>query len=159
MTAVQGEPLPAKEGRGWTADDGSFGARLALIRQRMQWNIKEAARECGIPGASWASWEAGALPRRYTEMCHLIANRTGADVVWLMDGPRVVRDSEPNVRLDDPTRTALPRQPNGRTSPHTTNGLSPSAPQRRDHTRPPSAVPVTRRRPVSVRPPARPMVA
>lgn len=87
MTAVQGEPRPANLGQGWTVDDSTFGARLALVRQRMQWNIKEAARECGIPAASWGSWESGSMPRRYTEMCQLIADRTGADVSWLVMGP------------------------------------------------------------------------
>lgn len=89
MTAVHGEPRPANLGHGWTVDDSTFGARLALVRQRMQWNIKEAARECGIPAASWGTWESGAMPRRYTEMCRLIANRTGCDYGWLLDGPRL----------------------------------------------------------------------
>jgi transcriptional regulator with XRE-family HTH domain len=87
MTAVQGEPRPRNLAQGWTVDDSTFGARLALVRQRMQWNVKEAARECGIPAASWGSWENGAMPRRYTEMCRLIAQRTGADYGWLLDGP------------------------------------------------------------------------
>lgn len=86
MTAVQGEPLAANEGAGWTVDDSEFGARLALVRQRMQWNIKEAARECDVPAASWGSWEAGSMPRRYAEVCDKISRRTGADYVWLMAG-------------------------------------------------------------------------
>lgn len=86
MTAVHGEPRPANLEQGWTVDDSTFGARLALVRQRMQWNIKEAARECGIPAASWGSWEVGAMPRRYTETCRLIANATGASYMWLLDG-------------------------------------------------------------------------
>lgn len=89
MTAVHGEPLSANLGQGWTVDDSTFGARLALVRQRMQWNIKEAARECGIPAASWGTWEGGAMPRRYTEMCRLISDRTGCDYGWLLDGPRM----------------------------------------------------------------------
>jgi hypothetical protein len=92
MTAVHGEPRPANgaaPAQGWTPDDSDFGARLALVRQRMQWNIKEAARECGIPAASWGSWEAGAMPRRYQESCRLIAERTGVDLGWLMMGSRV----------------------------------------------------------------------
>jgi len=87
MTAVQGEPRPSNLEQGWTVDDSTFGARLALVRQRMRWNIKEAARECGIPAASWGTWEDGAMPRRYVEMCRLIAERTGADYGWLLDGP------------------------------------------------------------------------
>jgi hypothetical protein len=59
----------------------------------MQWNIKEAARECGIPAASWGTWENGAMPRRYTEMCRLISNRTGCDYGWLVDGPRLTGTS------------------------------------------------------------------
>jgi len=88
MTTVHGEPRPANLNQGWTVDDSTFGARLALVRQRMQWNIKEAARECGIPAASWGAWESGAMPRRYTEMCQLIANRTGANFMWLLAGPQ-----------------------------------------------------------------------
>lgn len=88
MTAVHGEPTPANVGGGgWTVNDGEFGARLALVRQRMKWNIKEAATECGLPAASWASWEAGSMPRRYAEVCEKIAQRTGADFLWLMAGP------------------------------------------------------------------------
>ena len=95
MTAVHGEPRPANLGQGWTVDDSTFGARLALVRQRMQWNIKEAARECGIPAASWGTWENGAMPRRYTEMCRLISERTGCDYGWLLDGPRLTGKAGP----------------------------------------------------------------
>ncbi|BCJ45367.1 hypothetical protein GCM10010168_86360 [Actinoplanes ianthinogenes] len=90
MTAVHGEPSPANEGtatEGWTVDDSQFGARLALVRQRMRWNIKEAAQACGIAPASWASWEDGAMPRKYTEICEKIAARTGANYLWLVAGP------------------------------------------------------------------------
>lgn len=87
MTAVQGEPTPANvEGNGWTVDDSEFGARLALVRQRLRWNIKEAATECGLPPASWASWEAGAMPRQLADTCDRIAQRTGADYLWLLAG-------------------------------------------------------------------------
>ena len=44
--------------QGWVADDSEFGARLALIRQRMAWgNVKEAALACGLPVESWRNWE------------------------------------------------------------------------------------------------------
>ncbi len=117
MTAVHGEPRPANLGQGWTVDDSTFGARLALVRQRMQWNIKEAARECGIPAASWGTWENGAMPRRYTEMCRLIANRTGADLGWLVMGPEdkgaqaTASWLPPPVRTSEhaPTLTSRPR--------------------------------------------------
>jgi transcriptional regulator with XRE-family HTH domain len=125
MTAVNGEPPDVNQGQGWTIDDSSFGARLALVRQRMRWNIKEAARECGIPPASWANWEAGAMPRRYTEMCRLIAQRTGANYLWLIAGP--------DSRSIGPTRyLALTRRsPAGRDRP----------PEQRGSTRPGSGRP------------------
>ena len=52
----------------------------------MNWNVKEAARECGVPAASWRSWEEGAQPRRVFEVLGLIAERTGADYMWLLMG-------------------------------------------------------------------------
>lgn len=74
--------------RGWTVDTSTFGARLALVRHRMNWNVKEAARECGVPAASWRSWEEGAQPRRLFEIVELISRRTGADYMWLLVGDR-----------------------------------------------------------------------
>ncbi len=75
---------------GWTVDDSSFGARLALVRQKMDWNIKEAARECGVPGASWRTWERdGVSPRNKDEIAWTIAERTGCDYGWLLAGPRL----------------------------------------------------------------------
>jgi transcriptional regulator with XRE-family HTH domain len=155
MTAVHGEPRTANEGQahGWTPDDREFGARLALIRQRMQWNIKEAARECGIPAASWGSWEAGAMPRRYLESCRLIAERTGVDLGWLMMGSRVRGLSE----ISDPPRPdgrpASPEEPKRHAA------SRPLGPSRRDITRPSSPVPPSRRRPSPVRPGDRVMAA
>lgn len=74
---------------GWTADDGAFGARLALIRQRMGWgNIALAAKECGVPTDSWRNWEVdGREPRRLTTIAMTIATRTGCDYLWLVHGP------------------------------------------------------------------------
>ena len=71
----------------WTANDATFGARLALIRQRMAWgNLKEAAIACGIPVESWRAWERDSvLPRRYLETCAQIAAATGCDYGWLVD--------------------------------------------------------------------------
>lgn len=66
-------------------DDEAFGARLALVRQRMGWgNVKEAALACGLPVESWRGWERdGRLPRDLVGTCRAIAQRTGADVNWL----------------------------------------------------------------------------
>lgn len=71
----------------WTANDGTFAARLALIRQRMNWNVKEAALACGIPPQSWRTWESGAMPqgRMYFARCEQIAQVTGCDYGWLVD--------------------------------------------------------------------------
>lgn len=129
MTAVQGEPLSAKEGQGWRPDDSTFGARLALVRQRMQWNIKEAARECGIPAASWGTWEAGALPRRYTEMCRLITERTGADFIWLVAGSdgagaaqAIAHYFQPPIRTTDHRSHPRDNRPSGHAGGRTTDG-------------------------------------
>src|SRR6188768_3176818 len=141
MTAVQGEPRPANLEQGWTVDDSTFGARLALVRQRMQWNIKEAARECGIAAASWGTWENGAMPRRYTEMCRLIADRTGADLTWLVMGPsrptgqagdRVTRTI---VRVDSDLQPRAVLRPEGAGG-HAATRTGPLSHGRRDATRP-----------------------
>jgi hypothetical protein len=86
MTGRSGDPPSGHEG--WTVDDSEFAARLALVRWKMRWNTKEAARQCDLPAASWASWEGGSMPRRYTDICHQIANATGADYLWLVTGSR-----------------------------------------------------------------------
>jgi len=71
-----------------TAD--TFGARLALVRQRMGWgNVKEAALACGAPVESWRNWERdGARPRNIVDIAERIAERTGCDFYWLLTGPR-----------------------------------------------------------------------
>lgn len=88
---------------GWIPDDGQFGARLALVRQRMAWgNVKEAALACGIPVESWRSWERdGAYPRKIDEVSRRIADRTGADFMWVMSGeswPRELAEQRQMVR-------------------------------------------------------------
>jgi hypothetical protein len=76
---------------GWTADDGTFGARLALIRQRMQWgNVKEAALACGVPVESWRTWERdGRVPRNIVQIARQISEQTGCDYLWLLIGQQV----------------------------------------------------------------------
>jgi len=71
----------------WIPTTGTFAARLALIRNSMQWNLKEASVECGFQINQWANWEAGRMPRNFTKTCDVIAQRTGVDVIWLMIGP------------------------------------------------------------------------
>lgn len=73
----------------WTADASTFGARLALVRQRMGWgNVKTAAQKCGLPVESWRNWERdGVEPRRLTTIAMTIASVSGCDFLWLVHGP------------------------------------------------------------------------
>jgi transcriptional regulator with XRE-family HTH domain len=74
--------------RGWTVDASSFGARLALIRQRMDWNLKEAALACNVPAQSWTNWERKDTdPRALLAVVRQISDRTGCDYLWLLAGP------------------------------------------------------------------------
>jgi len=77
----EAEPVP------WAPDDSSFGARLALVRQRMHWNTAEAARACGLNPDSWRLWEEGRRPRDFEVAAKRIAHRTGCDLRWLTLGP------------------------------------------------------------------------
>lgn len=78
----------ANDSAPWVPNDSTWGARLALIRQRMKWtNVAQAARECGIPADSWRNWEEGMEPRRLVTIAMAIATRTGVDVDWLVYGP------------------------------------------------------------------------
>jgi hypothetical protein len=53
----------------------------------MGWrNKQEAALACGIPVATWSTWETGAKPRDFEDACHKIANASGCDLNWLMTG-------------------------------------------------------------------------
>lgn len=86
---------PADAPTGWIPDDTAFGARLALIRQRMGWgNIRKAAQECGLPPESWRTWERdGVQPNRILEIAAIISRRTGCDYAWLLG----VRDHDGSI--------------------------------------------------------------
>lgn len=86
MSTLESTAAPIE---GWVADDATYGARLALIRQRMGWgNIAKAAKECGVPVDSWRNWEVdGRLPHRITTISMAITTRTGCDYLWLVHGP------------------------------------------------------------------------
>lgn len=75
--------------RGWVPDLSTFGARLALVRQRMGWtNIKEAAEACAIAPQTWRHWESGRFgPRQLVNACIKISGVTGVDYRWLALGP------------------------------------------------------------------------
>lgn len=73
----------------WMPTLDSFGARLALVRQRMGWNVKEAAVACGLPPENWRRWERDGLePRRIVTIAVAISTRTGCDLDWLVYGPK-----------------------------------------------------------------------
>lgn len=71
----------------WIPSIDDFGSRLALVRHRMGWNVKEAARECGLAAATWRLWEEGGSPRNIITTAMAISNRTGCDYLWLVHGP------------------------------------------------------------------------
>lgn len=95
MTISVGEPRT-----GWVADDSTFGARLALIRQRMGWgNVKEGADACGLPAESWRRWERdGRAPRDVVQIAEKISDVTGCDLGWLLAGSRL-RGRERNLDI------------------------------------------------------------
>ncbi len=74
--------------RGWVTDASAFGARLAMLRQHKGWgNVTEAAQACGLPKESWRNWERdNREPRNYVQVCRLISQVTGVNLMWLMTG-------------------------------------------------------------------------
>ncbi|UWZ37565.1 hypothetical protein Drose_04575 [Dactylosporangium roseum] len=91
-TATEEPAAPAA----WIPDDTDFGARLAMVRWRMGWNIKEAAAACGVPAASWRLWElGGAQPRKLMVVGRKISSRTGVSLAWLVDGRDLVGGQTP----------------------------------------------------------------
>jgi transcriptional regulator with XRE-family HTH domain len=67
-------------------DASEFGARLALVRWHMGWNISEAEKACGISQNTWANWEKGSRPRDFQKATESIAEKASVDLVWLMTG-------------------------------------------------------------------------
>jgi len=98
----------------WIPDDSGFGARLALIRQRMGWgNVKEGALACGIPVQSWRTWERdNVLPRNYPQICRQIHEKTGCDLDWLMRGSST-EGSEHKIRFGRSASRPLDNRPAG----------------------------------------------
>lgn len=122
----------------WIPDDGTFGARLALIRQRMGWgNVKEAATACGLPTESWRTWERdGVEPRGLQRIATQISAATGCDLVWLMGGSALRR----------PGAVAAQNSCSGQKPDRPTDNRSPGHAGRRTPTTP-SAERATTRRP------------
>lgn len=116
-TQTVGTPTANDDGEvsTWIPDDRSFGARLALVRWRMQWNMKEAAAECGVSPATWRLWEIeGALPRDMVGTGRKIARRTKCDLGWLIDIPELRGASAiaPYLSLTEQP-TSKPHHPHG----------------------------------------------
>lgn len=70
----------------WVPDTSTFGARLALLRWKMGWNIREAERKCGISQNNWSGWEQGKAPRKIVEVVSRIHWATGVNRDWLLFG-------------------------------------------------------------------------
>lgn len=113
----------------WIPDDSTFGARLALIRQRMAWgNVKEAATACGLPAESWRTWERdGVEPRGLLRVAKQISDRTGCDYAWLVGGsalraspsttPRYGTSAERAAKRRTPPTRPKNRKPDGHPDP------------------------------------------
>lgn len=92
----------------------SFGARLALIRWQMGWNLKEAALACNLRQQSWREWEIhGRRPHDLDKVAAQISARTGVDDYWIMTG----KEKHPS---GDPQGGATPATGAGRKPPITT---------------------------------------
>lgn len=75
----------------------TFGARLALIRWQMGWNMKEAALACGFSQQSWRGWELqGHDPRGFAEVAERIAQATGVDEYWILTGKEPADPTDPD---------------------------------------------------------------
>ncbi|MGO1048830.1 helix-turn-helix domain-containing protein [Crossiella sp. CA198] len=72
---------------GWVPTIGTFGERIAAVRVHLNWNMKKAADQTGIPFESWRRWEnRESTPRDLEETCRKIALGTGCDYAWLVGG-------------------------------------------------------------------------
>lgn len=84
----------------WVPTTDAFGVRLAMIRQLLHWNVKEAAIACGIPPGSWRQWEVfGSIPRDLVGTARAIADASGADMIWIMTG-EASHDAIPMARIE-----------------------------------------------------------
>lgn len=76
----------------WNPTASSFGARLALVRWKMGWNVAEAERECGTTQNLWANWESGSMPRQLVEVVTKIAWKAKVERNWLLTGEETPKD-------------------------------------------------------------------
>lgn len=86
----------------------TFGARLALIRWQMGWNMKEAALACGFSQQSWRGWELqGHDPRGFADVAERIAERTGVDEYWILTGKEPAAPTDPDGGVPNPKSKAV----------------------------------------------------
>lgn len=70
----------------WVPAD-TFGMRLVLVRRHLGLTVEEAASRCGIPHATWTTWENGSTPRNMAKIAEKIEAALGVDRGYLMWGP------------------------------------------------------------------------
>ena len=87
----------------------NFGARLALVRQRMSWgNVKEAAESCGLPVQSWRNWERdNGQPRDIVKAAQRISAVSGVNYYWLLDGNAMEMRGPIQLKGDNVSRTIV----------------------------------------------------
>lgn len=69
----------------WVPDD-SLGNRLVVLRNQLRLTIEEAAKACGIPPATWGTWEAGTKPRDLMGVVESVHEGLGVNRTWLLFG-------------------------------------------------------------------------
>jgi hypothetical protein len=89
----------------WNPDTSAFGARLALVRWKMGWNVAEAERECGTTQNLWANWESGSMPRQLVEVATKIAWKAKVERDWLLTGDETPRQTPAPGELPGKLRT------------------------------------------------------
>ncbi len=70
----------------WVPSTDTFGARLALVRQKMGWNQKQASEECDLSINAWARYEDEGGVADLIGTVRKIVSRTGVNEMWLLTG-------------------------------------------------------------------------
>jgi transcriptional regulator with XRE-family HTH domain len=79
---------------GWVPED-TFGDRLRSVRRQLGLHVEDIAVMCGVPLATWSTWENGARPRQLDVVVRKVAAATKCDRDWLMWGREVGAQSSP----------------------------------------------------------------
>lgn len=95
----------------------TFSARLVLLRHDMGLTVDEISSRCGIPSATWSTWERGVRPRDKEAIVRAIAEGTGYSRNWLMWGGEFHLSAEVEWTVIDgglanrPAQAELPFRP------------------------------------------------